>query len=67
MTRYYILRIGGEVRRLAKIVDRALAYGYEGGAWVYMPSLIKILFEITDYEEISEEEAREIIEEVYKE
>jgi hypothetical protein len=65
--RYYVLRQSGEVRRLAKIVDNSRAYGYEGGAWVDMSNLLRILYEITDYEEISEAEARAIIEEVYRE
>lgn len=60
-TRYFVLRINGDLKRLAKIEDNALAYGYEGGAWVSMPDLLKIINDITDYDEISEDEANKII------
>jgi hypothetical protein len=60
-TRYFVLRINGDLKRLAKIEDNALAYGYEGGSWVSMPDLLKIINDITDYDEISEDEANKII------
>lgn len=60
-TRYFVLRINGDLKRLAKIEDNALAYGYEGGDWVSMPDLLKIINDITDYDEISEDEANKII------
>lgn len=59
--RYFVLRINGELKRLAKIEDNAVAYGYEGGSWVNMPDLLKIINDITDYDEISEDEANKII------
>ena len=34
----------------------------ENGQWVEMPSLCKITYEITDYEDITEEEAMRLIE-----
>jgi hypothetical protein len=46
---------------VAKIEDGCCAYGWENGRWVSMPGLIKIRFEITDYEEISKEEAMRLI------
>ena len=46
--------------RLAKF-ENNLPYGYEGGEWVYMPSLFKIQNDITDYEEVTEEDAEQII------
>jgi hypothetical protein len=59
-TAFYVLRDGETINRLAKIED-SIPYGYEGGEWVYMPSLIKIVNDLTDYEEIDESEANEII------
>ena len=61
---YYVYRDGDKIYRVARIDNGSLAYGYEGGKWVYMPSLIKIQNEITDYEEISEDEANKLIEEL---
>lgn len=49
----------GKPTRVAKIED--VAYGWQDGKWEYMPNLIKIINEITDYEEISKEEAEKII------
>ena len=63
-TKYYILKLNNEIKRLAKIEDGALAYGYEGGKWVSMPSLLKIQNDITDFEDISEDEANKIIKEL---
>ena len=60
MTKYYIHKLGDRITRLAKI-DSGSAYGYENGRWVSMPGLVKIKFEVTDYEEISEEEAKKIM------
>ena len=58
MTVYYVLKFNGEVRRIAKIEDNALAYGWENGKWVSMPNLLKIQNDVTsDYEEITKEEA----------
>lgn len=61
--RYFVYRRAGEVRRLARIVGGCYAYAYEGGGWRAMASLIHIIFDINDFEEISEAEALEIIEE----
>lgn len=58
---YFVHRNNGEVTRIAKIVDRALAYGWNAGKWVEMPGLLKIINDITDYEEISKEEAENLI------
>jgi hypothetical protein len=58
---YYVLRAeSGEVLQLVRFQDR-LAYVYEGGEWVFSPHYIKIGFEVTDYEEVSEAEAMAII------
>lgn len=65
MTNYYVLKKNGQVRRVAKIVDNAIAYGYDGANWVEMSNLMKIQNEITDYEPITENEAKKIISETY--
>lgn len=59
---YYVHRDEGKVTRIAK-KENGLYYGYEKGKWVEMPGLIKIEFEITDYEEITKEEAERLIKE----
>ena len=61
METYYVYRLNGAVRRIAKIVDRAVAYGWEGGKWVEMPNLLKIINDVTDYDEISKKEAEILI------
>lgn len=61
METYYVYRRNGEVTRIAKIVDRSLAYGWDNGEWVEMPNLLKIINDITDFEEISKEEADVLI------
>ena len=61
METYYVYRNNGEVTRIAKIVDRALAYAWGDGKWVEMPGLLKIINDVTDYEEISKEEAENLI------
>lgn len=62
MTFYYVLKFEGKVRRVAKIVDNALAYGWENGRWVSMPNLLKIQNDVSsDYEEITKEEADQFI------
>ena len=60
-TDYYVYYCDGRPTRVAKIEDGSCAYGWENGRWVSMPGLIKIRFEITDYEEISKEEAMRLI------
>lgn len=60
-TDYYVYYCDGRPTRVAKIEDGCCAYGWENGRWVSMPGLIKIRFEITDYEEISREEAMRFI------
>lgn len=57
METYYVLRVNGAVRRIAKIVDNAIAYGWENGEWIEMAGLLKIINEVTDYEEIDKAEA----------
>ena len=59
-THYYVYKEGDQIYRIAKI-SNGDAYGYEGGEWISMPGLIKIQNEVTDYEEISEEEANKLI------
>ena len=57
---YYVYyRDDGTIGRIAKFEDN-LFYGYEKGDWVEMPGLIKIHFDITDYEEIDENEVEEL-------
>lgn len=64
MTFYYVLKFEGKVRRIAKIVDNALAYGWENGRWVPMPNLLKIQNDVSsDYEKITKEEADQLIKE----
>lgn len=53
MNAYYVLKVNGEVRRIAKIVDRAIAFAWKDGHWMPMAGLIKIINDLTDYEEIS--------------
>jgi len=66
--RYYVYRDeAGKVRRLAMIgtvKGEFCAYGYESGGWVAMPALFKIEWEVTDYDEITEAEAKKIMEEI---
>ena len=60
---YYVYRgDNGEIGIIAKFVG-AIPYGYdkEKGEWVEMPNLIKIKFEDTNYEEITQEEAERLI------
>jgi len=61
MESYYVLKKNGEVRRIAKIVDNALAYGFQDGKWVQMSGLLKIQNDVTDYKEISKAEAEKLI------
>lgn len=62
---FYVLRTGKKVHRIAKI-ENGCAYGWEAGSWEYMPGLIKIQNSMTDYEEISEAEAKALIKEMSK-
>lgn len=64
MVNYYVYRFNGEVRRLAKIEDNTNAFAYINGKWEPMQALIKIVFDITDYDEITEAEANEIMKEL---
>lgn len=57
---FYVLRTGQKVNRIAKI-ESGGAYGWEAGGWKYMPGLTKIQNSVTDYEEISEAEAKALI------
>lgn len=59
-TEYYVYRRDGEVRRIAKLVGSS-AFGYVDGEWVPMQGLIRIRYDDTDFEEISEEEANNLI------
>lgn len=58
--KFYVLKRDGEVRRIAKISDGS-AYGYEDGNWQPMQHLMKIQWDDTDFEEISKEEANNLI------
>ena len=62
-TNYYVFKLNGEVRRLAKIEDGINAYAFVNGEWIPKQSLIKIENEITDYDSISEDEANKLIKE----
>ena len=61
MKNYYVFRFNGEVRRIARITDNWDACGWENGKWVSMPGLLKIEHDITDYEDITEEEAMKLV------
>ena len=61
MARYYVYKKGGRIGRIAKIENGACPYGWDQGRWIPMPGLIKINFDITDYQEIGEAEAFELI------
>ena len=61
MKNYYVFRFNGEVRRIARITDNWDACGWENGKWVSMPGLLKIQHDITDYEDITEEEAMKLV------
>ena len=55
---YYVYRKkDNSIGRIAKRAKDGKYYGYEKGTWIEMPGLKKIEFEVTDYEEISKEEA----------
>ncbi len=60
--RYYVHKYEGKVTRIAKICGSGGAYGWEDGKWVLMPGLRKIEWEITDFDDISKEEAERLIE-----
>lgn len=65
--RYYVHKLDGKVTRLALIgtvKGEFGAYGYVDGEWKLMPGLFKIEHEVTDYEDISEAEAKKIMEEL---
>ena len=60
---YYVnVSDDGVIGRIAKF-DGVIPYGYdeEKNEWIEMPSLIKIKFDITDYEEITKEQAERLI------
>ena len=59
MDEYFVYRNGEIVGRVAKFSD-GVPYGWQDGKWEYMPSLVKIKNEDTDYEKISEAEAKEL-------
>lgn len=62
MALYYVYKKNdGTNGRIAKQEPWGVYWGWENGEWVKMPGLIKISFEITNYESISEEEAEELI------
>ena len=61
MVDYYVFRLNGNVKRIAKIEDNAIAYGWDGSEWVEMPGLLKIQNEDTDYVEISKKECDYLI------
>lgn len=58
---YFVYYDEGTPTRVAKIEDLSVAYGWENGKWEEMPSLMKIVNDITDYEEITKAEAEKII------
>lgn len=60
-TNYYVFRRNGKVRRIAKITS-GCAFGYEHGRWIPIPGLIKIQHEITDFDEVSADEVKQMIE-----
>lgn len=57
---YYVCKDGDYLCSLAVISDKG-SYAYKNGEWVFTPGLAKIQHEDTDYEEISEAEAKEIM------
>ena len=61
MVDYYVFRLNGNVKRIAKIEDNSIAYGWERGEWVEMPGLLKIQNEDTDYIEITKKECDYLI------
>lgn len=60
---YYVYRSdSGVLGRVAKIVGvNAFGWDKEKKEWVEMPSLLKIKFEITNFDEITKEEAEALI------
>jgi hypothetical protein len=65
---YYVyISDDGTIGRVAKRGADRLYYGWDNGKWIEMPGLIKIEFDITNYREISKEEAERIIKEQDKE
>ena len=59
---YYVHRDDdGNPTRIAKQTGMDF-YGWENGEWISMPSLNKIMFDVTaDYDEISKDEADALI------
>ena len=59
--KYYIYKKDdGSNGTIAKF-SNGLFYKYESGKWIETPELIKIFFEITNYEEIDEKELEKAI------
>ncbi len=63
---YYIYKNDdGTFGRVVKFENYTF-YGFEDGKWIEMPDLVRIFFEVTNFEEISKEEAEKAIEEELK-
>ncbi len=59
---YYVRDWGNGVKTLAKIVGvDAYSYDFDKKEWYANQDMIKIQFDMTDYDEISKEEAERII------
>lgn len=57
--RYYVHKWEGEITRIARLGDDG-AYAWKNGKWELMSGLWKIENEVTDYESISEAEAKKL-------
>ena len=58
--RYYVHKYEGKVTRIARLGSDG-AFGWDGFRWVEIPGLCKIEWEVTDYDDITKEEAEKLI------
>ncbi len=62
---YYVRDFGSGINTLAKIVGvDAYSYDFNKKKWYANQDMVKIQFDMTDYDEISKEEAKKIMKEM---
>ena len=60
-TIYYVYKNEKNIPKRVAKKEGAIWYGFEKNKWKEMPELAKIEWDITDYQEISKEEAEKFI------
>ena len=64
---YYVyVSSRGKLGRVAKRTEGKKYYGWDNGKWILMPQLRSMEYDITNFEEITKEEAYRIIKEEIK-